>query len=64
MRVRIIRVPYGEIFGMNLSRFRVDHVYDLAPALAEFLILEKFAVSEMREHDEPSLTHDNRRKRR
>jgi len=49
---------------MNLSRFRVDHVYDLAPALAEFLILEKFAVSEMREHDEPSLTHDNRRKRR
>ena len=49
---------------MNLSRFRVDYVYDLAPALAEFLILEKFAVHEMREHDEPPVTHDNRRKRR
>jgi hypothetical protein len=50
MRVRIVRTPTGrdaEFF--DLSRFRVDEVYEVGPRLAEYLMACGFA--------EPVTTH-------
>lgn len=40
--------PTGTLEGMALKRYVPGEVYDVSPALADFLILEGFARPEMR----------------
>ena len=54
MRVRITRQPTGSVQGSAVDCYKVGCVYDLAPALAEYLVLEGFAALEMRTQDEPT----------
>jgi hypothetical protein len=37
--------------GMSLSYYRPGEVYDLATSLAEYLIMEKCAIVEMRDRE-------------
>jgi hypothetical protein len=64
MRVRITRQPTGMVQGMSLSYYRPGEVYELPPSLAEYLVMEKYAMVEMRARErKPSmaLTEDRRR---
>ena len=53
MRVKITRRPYGVVNGMSLSYYRPGEVYDLPPTLAEYLVMEDYAILEMRDRDKP-----------
>ena len=64
MRVRITRQPLGMIQGMSLKHYRPGEVYELPPSLAEYLVMEQFAILEMRDRDRPAVpvAHDRRRR--
>src|SRR5688572_22004500 len=51
VNVCIVRQPTGKVDGVSLTRFRVGRCYDLAPSLADYLIVRGFAVLEMRRTD-------------
>ena len=48
MRVCITRRTSGVVEGVNLARLHVGECYDLSPALAEYLVLNGYAIIEMR----------------
>ena len=54
MRVRITRHPIGSVEGVSVECYRVGCVYDMAPPLADYLILNGFAEVEMRSRAEPT----------
>lgn len=60
MRVRITRQPLGVVQGMSLKHYRPGEVYELPPSLAEYLVVEDFAIFEMRDRQVP-VEHDRRR---
>jgi hypothetical protein len=49
MRVRIIRQPHGTVSGVSLRTYRPGEVYDIPPTLADYLVLEEYAILEMRD---------------
>jgi hypothetical protein len=51
------------IQGVSLKYYRPGEVYELPPPLAEYLVVEKFAIFEMRERDTPVPTEEDRRRR-
>ena len=61
MRVRIKRQPLGVIQGMSLKHYRPGEVYELPPSLAEYLVMEDFAILEMRDREVP-VQHERRRR--
>jgi hypothetical protein len=64
MKVRISRRPQGVVQGVSLQHYRPGEVYDLPPALAEYLVMEGFAILEMRDHDKPRVDVRFERRRR
>ena len=64
MKVRIVRRPQGVIQGVSLKYYRTGEVYDLPPALAEYLVMEQYAILEMRDPDKPPVPVDVERRRR
>ena len=48
MKIRIIREPHGMLNGSLLSRYRTGEVYDLPVMVADYLVVEGFAIVEMR----------------
>ena len=46
--VRISKQPNGHLDGTSLAHFRVGQVYEVPPSHAEYLVMEGFAVVEMR----------------
>ncbi|HKY20943.1 MAG TPA: hypothetical protein VJM31_06965 [Vicinamibacterales bacterium] len=53
MKVRIIREPAGATVEASLNYYRPGEVYDIPANLAEYLVMEEFAIFEMRERDRP-----------
>ena len=49
MRVRITRQPIGIVQGMSLNYYRPGEVYELPTSLAEYLVMEDYAIVEMRD---------------
>ena len=64
MRVRITRQPFGAVQGMSLKHYRPGEVYELPPSLAEYLVVEKYAIFEMRDRDRPAVPVERERRRR
>ena len=64
MRVRITRQPLGTVQGMSLKHYRPGEVYELPPSLAEYLVMEQFAILEMRDRDKPPVPVAVDRRRR
>jgi hypothetical protein len=64
MKVKITRRPQGFIHGVSLKYYRPGEVYDLPPTLAEFLVMENYAILEMRDHDKPPVAVEVERRRR
>jgi hypothetical protein len=48
--IRIVQQPPRVLMGVTLSEFQVGRVYDVGTSLAQYLIVEGFAVAEMRSH--------------
>ena len=64
MRVRITRQPMGIIQGVSLRHYRPGEVYELPPALAEYLVMERYAIFEMRVREKlPMPVAEDRRRR-
>ena len=55
MKVKITRRPYGVVNGMSLNYYRMGEVYDLPSTLAEYLVMEEYAILEMRDRDKPQV---------
>ena len=51
MRVKITRRPVGTVQGMSLNYYRPGEVYELPPSLAEYLVMQKYAIVEMRDRE-------------
>jgi hypothetical protein len=65
MRVRITRQPIGMVQGMSLNYYRAGEVYELPPSLAEYLVMEKYAIVEMRDREQrPPVGQERRVARR
>lgn len=48
MQVRMVKQPSGFMDGVSLKSYRVGRCYDLPATLAGYLVVEGFAVIEMR----------------
>ncbi|RPH63639.1 MAG: hypothetical protein EHM89_03525 [Acidobacteria bacterium] len=48
MLVRILKALTGNIDGFDVGNLKVGTVYDLPTSLASLLIVEEYALSEMR----------------
>jgi hypothetical protein len=57
MRVTIIESPEGDINGMNAEQWQVGQIYDLSPGVASVLIVEGYAVLEMRAEGTGGMYH-------
>ena len=64
MKVRITRQPLGVIQGVSLKYYRQGEVYDLPPPLAEYLVMEKCAIFEMRDRERVPVPVEFDRRRR
>ena len=64
VRVRITRQPLGMIQGMVLNHYRPGEVYDLPPSLAECLVMEQYAILEMRDPQSRRWEGSEERRRR
>ena len=64
MKVKITRQPIGMVQGVSLYHYRAGEVYDLPPSLAEYLVMGKYAIVEMRERDRPPVKIAEERRRR
>jgi hypothetical protein len=64
MRVRITRQPPEVVQGLSLKHYRPGEVYELSPSLAEYLVMEEFAIFEMRDRDKPAVPFAEDRRRR
>jgi hypothetical protein len=50
--------------GMSLNYYRAGEVYDLAPSLAEYLIMMNYAIVEMRDRERRPIPHFGEERRR
>ena len=48
MRVTIIKSPEGDLNGMSAEQWQIGRTYDISPSVASVLIVEGYAVLEMR----------------
>ena len=64
MKVKITRQPLGMIQGVALNHYRTGEVYELPPSLAEYLVLKKYAIFEMRDPFKPPVPVAEDRRRR
>ena len=55
MKVRIVRKPEGTLNGSALHLYRTGEAYDLPVTVGEYLVLEGFAIVEMRSGDNPEV---------
>ena len=63
MRVRITRQPIGMVQGMSLNYYRTGEVYELPPSLAEYLVMERYAIVEMRDRERKPIAITEERRR-
>ena len=50
----MLRQPTGSVDGLALEKYHPHLTYELEPVLADFLVLEGYATSEMRRVDRRS----------
>jgi hypothetical protein len=62
--VRVIRQPFGTVNGIALHQYRPGHVYELPPSLADYLVLQGFAIIEMRRAQRSKRFRENDRRRK
>ena len=48
MLVKILKQPTGRLDGMDLKRYMLGESYNVSPAVADFLVLNNFAIVELR----------------
>jgi hypothetical protein len=54
----------GTVQGMSLNYYRAGEVYDVAPSLAEYLIMEQYAIVEMRDRERNPIPNFGEERRR
>jgi hypothetical protein len=53
MRIRITKRPSEMLGELSLEHYRQGEVYDIPSTLAEYLVMEKCAIIEMRDPERP-----------
>jgi hypothetical protein len=53
----------GVIHGISLNYYRPGEVYDLPQSLAEYLVMEEYAMIEMRDRERQTPVVEERRRR-
>jgi len=63
--VRVVRQPGGTVNGISLDRYKVGQTYEMDPLLADYLVVNGFAMVEMRrgQRSRRPRLHDRRRNR-
>jgi hypothetical protein len=61
VRILITRKPVGARSAISLDKYRVGRVYDVPPVVADYLVLENYAVVEMRSRERPRRISSERR---
>ena len=64
MKIKITREPRSLINGISLRHYRQGEVYDVPPSLAELLVMEDYAIIEMRDGDRTPVPVEVERRRR
>jgi hypothetical protein len=63
MKVLIVKRPTGTLDGMDLKRYIPGQVYDLSASIADYLVIQGFALPEMRRRSKPALKKKADRRR-
>lgn len=65
VRIRIVKQPVGTVGGVSLDSYHQGRVYEVAPVVANYLIIEGLAIVEMRDKDRATkaLPKEDRRKK-
>jgi hypothetical protein len=60
--VSVVRQPFGFVNGVSLRRFNPGQAYDLDSSIADYLVVQGFAVIEMRrgQRSQRDRLHDRR----
>lgn len=64
MRVRVIKQPEEEMNGLSLRSYKKGWVYDIPAHIADYLVLNGYALVEMRDRERDTPSERNPRKRR
>ena len=64
MYVRIVKQPMGHVDGLGLHHYRVGRCYELPTHLAEYLVMEGYAILEMRKEERSRPSERRRDKKR
>ena len=64
MVVRITKQPSGKIEGVRLDRYHAGQIYDVPHTLAGYLVLQGFAMIEMRSTHRSQRPRDRRQQPR
>lgn len=63
LRLLILKQPTGIVAGVSLKNYRPGRVYEVTGYLANYLIVEGFALVEMRQQNRSSRVRPNERRR-
>ena len=61
--VLVLRQPLGTIDGISLRRYHAGQTYDLDPSIADYLVVQGFAIVEMRRRQRSRRARVNERRR-
>jgi hypothetical protein len=62
--VRITRQPRGNLHGIRLDGYKPGRTYELDPSVADYLVIEGFAMVEMRRTERRRRTRASEGRRR
>jgi len=62
--VRIVRQPTGTVNGIALYQYRLGRCYEINPAIGDYLVLNGFAIIEMRRQDRSRRLRETDRRRK
>jgi hypothetical protein len=64
VRVLIVKRPNGTVDGIALKRYTPGEIYDLSPSVADYLVIQGFALPEMRQGRKATVKKKSDRRRR
>ena len=63
VKVLIVKRPTGTVDGVALKRYTPGEVYELSPSIADYLVIQGFALPEMRRRGKPVIKKKSDRRR-
>jgi hypothetical protein len=61
--IRVVRQPVGTVNGVALRNYKLGRTYEPEPSLADYLVLNGYAIIEMRKSARSRRMRPNERRR-